>query len=123
MKYFDQIVENVKREKDDCAIVAVAAVAGTSYLIAADMLAKHGRQPNDGAYDDTIITAIKSLIHCRPMEVKSKCKTLRTFARQMKSNIYLVTTVDHVAAVRYGEIVDDQSDLARIERIWLIASA
>ncbi|MCP4896272.1 MAG: hypothetical protein GY906_04790 [bacterium] len=116
---FDRITRNVRRERDDCSIIAVAAICSVSYPAAETALRCCGRLQNDGAYDETILSAVKSFGY-RVCPVTCRAKTLRSLARKYSLCHYLVATVDHAVAVIRGEIVDDQTDLARVETVWLI---
>jgi hypothetical protein len=113
-------------ETDDCSVIALAIAAHTSYMEAWKALTKAGRPFRDGASTNEIRLATRYL-GCSYIELLDshplrKAKTLKTLGRILPSRgVYIVTTTDHVVAVRNGEVCDwSSSHLYRIEAIFKI---
>lgn len=106
----------------DCADYAVCFTCNTGVEQAAYQLWKAGRSiEHDGTTDDQIALAVKAL-GFQAVGVRTKSKTVRTFARERRPGSFLVFTCDHVVAVIDGFVCDRtcNSDLQRIEKIWEI---
>lgn len=120
-KTFRNLIRGVDREKDDCAIIAIALLTGYPYFVPKESLQILSKIFGDGATDDQIHASLRILGH-RLHKVDPKAKTIRTFARQGRKGKYLVTTSDHVVAVIDGVVEDDPKwgDLMRIETVHKI---
>jgi hypothetical protein len=110
-------------ERNDCSVVAVAAVCGVSYADAHAALAKRGRKHKRGVYNSIIIDAVlgfsKTLERIDPKSIISSYpgihKTLqnvtthhpRRFPGSFNpSKCYLLFIKGHVLAVMGGEVND-----------------
>ena len=108
--------------KSDCADYAIAFACGTDVGSATYWLWKAGREyDHDGSTDRQIASAVRAL-GCRMRRVKTKARTIRTFAREDREGRYLVTTTDHLVAVIDGRVCDrpEYGDLLRIEKVHKI---
>lgn len=109
------------RDDGKCADYAIAFTCNVHPELSGYWLWKCGRRVGDGATDRQIADAIDILGH-RMRRVRTKMRTVRTFARSRRLGTYLVTTTDHVVAVVDGRVCDvpEYGDLLRIEKVHRI---
>lgn len=105
-----------------CADHAVAFTCGVPVETASEWLRRAGRPiDHDGSTDAQIASAVRA---CggNPVTLRSCPRTLRTFARERRPGSFILFTFDHVVACVNGYLCDlsDESDLARIEKVWKI---
>lgn len=127
-----------RREKNDCAIIALAIVTGNNYNVVKSVLQSKGRKPNQGTELFRVTAALKqlgydffeirdhrhhygkSLIDTMPFSYQ---KTLLTMSRHfIPHQKYLVVTTKHIVAVTGGKI-QDWSECRRLRirsimRVW-----
>lgn len=106
----------------DCADYAVCFACNKGVEEVKYVFWRNGRDfDHDGTTDDEIARAVQDC-GFDPVTVKSKSKTIRTFARERRTGSFLVFTCDHVVAVIDGFVCDRpcNSNLQRIEKIWEI---
>ena len=110
------------RQKNDCSVIAVAALAEIPYEAAARVLRANGREDDDGA-TDTQWKASLTALGFTVRRVVSLRRTIRTVSRALPvTGRYLITTSDHMVAYIHGELIDDTkySDLMRVENVYKI---
>lgn len=107
-------------ERDDCAVVAVAAVTGVTYEVALQALTAAGRRPRNGTYTRTIHEALQA-IGFRVVRMDARADFIARYpaAHQCLKSVtthhprrfhgvwadgaaYLLYTANHVAAVVNG---------------------
>ena len=89
------------REKDDCAVKAIALVTGLEYKDALELAAQFGRKPRKGMQTLDIIAAIES-IGFKLLQINSK-----TFIEQYKKSGIKNVTTHHPE--RFNEVWKDGS--------------
>lgn len=110
------------REKDDCGIIMVAAIAEVPYDTAARVLRMLGRTENDGTTDRQWKAALE-ILGCQIRRIRTVRKTVRTVTRALPvTGRYVIVTTDHVVAYVHGELVDDVKwgDLLRVSAVYKI---
>jgi hypothetical protein len=108
-------------ERKDCAVKAVAVVAGLPYAEAHQHMEAAGRKRRDGTQDYITRRVLKSL-GLKTEQVDVKARTVRTLERELKyrSGNFLVWTSSgrHVMAIKNGKSYDwTQGRLHRILRV------
>ena len=122
---FEKIVGSTRhryRQKDDCSIIMVAALAGVDYDVAARVLRQCGKSDGDGATDGQWKLAMVYL-GCRIHRVRCIRRTIRTVTRALpKTGKYIIVTTDHVVAFINGELIDDTKwgDLLRVTSVYKV---
>jgi hypothetical protein len=113
------------KEKNDCAVKAIAIVANASYEEAHEALAKQGRRNGRGSTIVQIMAALKSLgVHvngyinhvyhggknmgrCPIRDVTFRLRSVYGMDRkQIAERRFLVLTRNHILAVKDGEVQD-----------------
>lgn len=101
------------RERDDCTVVALAAVTGLPYAVVHKVLAKRGRKHRNGCYPSQWKTALEDLgltyANVLPLtcgKVKTVISARRWLDRYAKDQRVLIHQHCHVAAYVNGDIVD-----------------
>lgn len=120
--YYEPDTPYTERQKDDCSIIAVAALAEIPYDAAARVLRACGKQDDDGATDKQIIVALTNL-GCEVFRVRTIRRTIRTVCRSLPvTGRYLITTSDHAASRINGELIhwDKWGDLLRVEYVYKV---
>jgi hypothetical protein len=112
-------------EKNDCAVVAVATVAGIEYNEALELMTKAGRKPRDGTFISVTKEVLESLdIKIKLVDKRKYLRRCKTFPKAEPKNITshsfrrfpdawhdlhptcLAFTTDHVFAVINSQNVD-----------------
>ena len=109
-------------EPVDCAEHAIAFACGVPVKLATEILNHSGRPvDHDGTTDRQIVKAIRACGR-EPVTSRHNPRTVRTFAREKRPGAYILFTTDHVVACVNGFLCDrpENSDLARIEKVWKI---
>lgn len=110
------------RQKNDCAIIMVAAIAEIPYEAASRVLRACGKKDDDGATDSQWKTALRRL-GCDVRRVRTVRKTVRTVTRALPTTTrYVIVTTDHVVAYVDGELIDDTQwgDLLRVSDVYQV---
>jgi hypothetical protein len=118
-------------QTNDCAVVAVALLAGTAYNEALETLRFFGRKDNDGAFDHQILHSLKSKGHEYREYTVRPAKTIKTLTRWWCESKrwslrgpynLLVTTHDHTFCYIGTQKIDlsEISENSRIEAVWLV---
>ena len=108
------------RQKDDCSIIMVAAIAEVPYEASARVLRACGRWEDDGATDKQWKAALDRL-GCVVRRVRTVRRTVRTVTRALPvTGRYVIVTTDHVVAYVNGELIDDHKwgDLLRVSAVY-----
>lgn len=105
-------------EHQDCAVKAVAIVAGLTYMDAHKIMKTHGRKNRETTPDRITRKALRQL-GFKLKKIKFRAKTIRTIERELDPNkIYLVWVRRHVLAVRGGEVCDwSRGRLHRVKEV------
>lgn len=110
------------REKNDCAVIMLAAVCDIPYEAASRALRACGRAFDDGATDaqwKAAAAALGAVVRRR----RTPSRTVRTVARGLPDRgRYIITTTDHVVAYVDGELIDDTEwgDLLRVSGLYSV---
>ena len=113
------------QETNDCAVIAIAIVAGLTYRDAHSLLEIVGRKPRSLTLSTQIEQALK-LLNTETRDVTKQyrtlgAKTIRTLGRVMadRKGVYLAYTHDHIVAIKDGAIHDWLD--GRLHRIvWVV---
>lgn len=108
---------DVMQETKDCAVIALAIVAGLTYKDAHTLLEQVGRKPRSFTHTGQVEQALK-LLNIRIRDVTAQyrgtlgAKTVRTLGRVMagREGVYLAYTHDHIMAIKDGVVHDWLAD-------------
>lgn len=93
----------------DCAVRAISAVLNLTWDDAYDLLAETGKGMGLMMDDKAVTKALLMLHGFRSSVIPDTCPdcyTVAEFARDHPYGVYVVTTSDHVVAVRFGDWLD-----------------
>lgn len=100
---------NAAGEGRDCAVLALAVVAGVPYDTAWNALDAAGREPCKGTYRRTWKRAAATLgleLDEQTDDIRRRAKTVRTFERLGLPGSYLIRTSGHVLGYAGGKVHD-----------------
>jgi hypothetical protein len=108
------------RERNDCAVIALAVASQISYADCHRYLAQNGRRLRS-ASGRTVELYQNVLDMVQVPREEWAGRTVRTFAANCDAGTYIVMTSGHVLCVRHGVAEDWTSGrLHRITRVWRV---
>lgn len=134
MTLFDHLkTESIARgERNDCAVIAIAAVTGATYAEAHRALAEAGRVSRDGSYPEIMRAALSALGWAvRDLMAWDVTGTASVQYREARDGALadapdmLLRSPGHVAALVSGQLIDAETrdGFTRIDDFWQIVPA
>lgn len=119
MTYDDLLAEGKKlKEKNDCAVRAVALACGVSYGVAHTALGMNGRN-HRGRTEDYIIFRTIHQLGFTYRKIKVKSKTIRALEKELPAEgVFLVRVRGHILCIRDGMNPDWAQ--GRLHRIMVV---
>lgn len=111
------------KERNDCAVRAVAIVTGLDYEVVHEAYRKRGRKRRCGAYTWVTMDVLKDLgFTCK--EIKVKAKTIRTLQQSRELPLwgtFLVRTTKHLTGVVDRAFLDwATTTVKRVRQVWCV---
>lgn len=118
---------NTARERNDCAVIAVAIACRTNYKTAHQLLKDNGRRTRCGAQMISILNAVKDAGYKLELKVnkdQAKGMTVNNTADKLQRGYYLVLTSGHILAVHNGKALDwTAGKRHKVLQIWKVTKA